>query len=308
VHLCRVCCLTWPRISSDAAAPCTSTFDHNSQPQTSHPHSAESLIALLRSPAPSCHPTVTVAALATGHVSVLRGLSYIAAQIGGAIAASALHVRGRSRFCAGVPLSPHPAIAGAHLFSLRAPVEKGLAWSSPAQQTAYRIPAGSARCSCPLAAGLCAPFCCQRPLSNAPRCPHSATLNAPSSPPALLPNPLRQLALLPKAAAVGCSGPGGGATLGQAIVWELLLTAVLVVRPLSTADGRDLRFQPAQPGCQAVAPLVQHRVLFCCSHRRPGRCLLARTRCCPCRLCCPCCPCCALGRPVKWGCACSITI
>jgi hypothetical protein len=36
--------------------------------------------------------------------------------------------------------------------------------------------------------------------------------------------------LIPKAAGVGCFGPGGGATLGQAFGWEVLTTMMLVVR------------------------------------------------------------------------------
>ena len=60
---------------------------------------------------------------------------------------------------------------------------------------------------------------------------HHPPTHPPTHPP-----PTPQMLLIPKAFAVGCFGPAGGATLGMAFGWETLMTATLVVR----TGGRGL--------------------------------------------------------------------
>lgn len=54
------------------------------------------------------------------------------------------------------------------------------------------------------------------------------------------------MVLVPKAARVGCFGPGGGATLGQAFGWEVLMTMALVLVIYAVAVGES-SFGPAAP-------------------------------------------------------------
>lgn len=101
------------------------------------------------------NPAVTAATLVTGHVSAVRGIAFIVAQIAGALVASALH-----------------------------------------------------------------------------------------------------LLLIPRAAAVGCFGPGAGATLAQAFGWELLMTCALVAVVYAVAVGDKNVAGPAAIGITLTAAAI----------------------------------------------------